>query len=257
MLPQPDVGPTRSATGSSGGRGAHPARVPFAAGVALVAVLGLLVGAAGWWLGDGRWTAVPPVVGVERGAAERLLLDADLAAAVTVARHDTVPAGVVSAVDPAPPARLRRGGRVTLTVSSGRPVVPAVNAGTAVDAAERAVRDAGLTPVRGRQEYSATAPAGTVVRTDPPAGTALPSDGRVALVTSKGVEPPRQVRVPFLLGRTVSDARAALAAAGLRADVEDVLPIGARPPDQAQVVAQDHGAGSLVDRGTVVVLRAL
>jgi serine/threonine-protein kinase len=132
-----------------------------------------------------------------------------------------------------------------------------VAAGTAVAAAEQAVRDAGLDPVHGRQEYSTTAPAGTVVRTDPPAGTALASGGRVTLVLSKGVAPPRQVRVPFLLGRTVTDARAALGAVGLSADVENGFPFGGRPEREAQVVQQSHGAGSLVDRGTTVVLRAL
>lgn len=229
----------------------------FAGVVGLVVVLGLLVAVAGWVLGDARWTSVPSVVGLERPAAERLLAEADLRVTVTEAHHDTVPAGVVTAVDPAPSGRLRRGDVVALTVSSGRPVVPAVASGTAVAAAEQAVRDAGLTPARGGEEYSPTAPAGTVVRTDPPAGTALPSGARVTLVTSKGVEPPRQVRVPFLLGRTVTEAKALLAAVGLEADVENGFGFGGRPEDEAQVLRQSHGAGSLVDRGTTVVLRAL
>jgi serine/threonine-protein kinase len=237
---------------------ARPRRWMFGAAVATVAVLGLLVAATGWWLGDGRWTAVPAVVGVERTAAERLLADADLVAAVTVGHDDGVAAGLVTSVDPAPPVRLRRGSTVRLTVSSGRPVVPAVTSGTAVAAAEQAVRDAGLRPARsGAQEYSATASAGTVVRTDPPAGTALPGGGRVTLVLSKGAEPPRQVRVPFLLGRSVTDATAALAALGLQAEVENGLPFGGRPADRAQVVRQSHGAGSMVDRGTTITLQAL
>jgi serine/threonine-protein kinase len=221
-------------------------------------VLGLLVGAAGWWLADGRWTSMPTVVGVERVAAERLLLAADLAATVSVARDDEVAAGLVSAVDPAPGARLLRGSAVRLTVSSGRPQVPAVAVGTPVAAAEQAVRDAGLTPTRSgsAREYSATAPVGSVVRTDPAAGTALPSGGRVTLVISRGAEPPRQVRVPLLIGRTAAEATAALAAVGLQAEVESGFPFGGRPDDEAQVVGQSHGPGSMVDRGTTITLRA-
>lgn len=230
----------------------------FGAWVSVVAVLGLLVGAAGWWLGAGRWTELPTVVGVERASAERLLLAADLVTNVTLARHDDVPAGTVSAVDPAPGARLLRGSTVTLTVSTGRPQVPAVAAGTSVGDAEAAIRAAGLTPARSgsAREYSATAPAGTVVRTDPAAGTALPGGGRVTLVLSRGAEPPRQVRVPFLVGRTVADATAALAAQGLDVEVENGFGFGARPADRAQVVGQSHGPGSMVDRGTTVTLRA-
>jgi serine/threonine-protein kinase len=230
----------------------------FGAWVSVVAVLGLLVGATGWWLGAGRWTEMPTLVGVERSSAERLLLAADLVATVTVARHDDIPAGMVSAVDPAPGARLLRGSTVRLTVSSGRPQVPAVAPGTAVADAEAAVRDAGLTPARSgsAREYSAAAPAGTVVRTDPPAGTALPGGGRVTLVLSKGAEPPRQVRVPLLVGRSAADATAALAAVGLQAEVENGWPFGGRPADEAQVVGQSHGPGSMVDRGTTITLRA-
>jgi serine/threonine-protein kinase len=238
------------------GRLRRRSRRVFGAWVSVVAVLGLLVGATGWWLGAGRWTEMPTVVGVERASAERLLLAADLVATVTVARHDDIPAGMVSAVDPAPGARLLRGSTVRLTVSSGRPQVPAVAAGTAVADAEAAIRNAGLTPARGGREYSATAPAGTVVRTEPPAGTALPGGGRVTLVLSKGVEPPRQVRVPLLVGRTVAEATAALTAAGLSAEVESGWPFGGRPADQAQVVGQSHGPGSMVDRGTTITLRA-
>ena len=230
----------------------------FGAWVSVVAVLGLVVGATGWWLGAGRWTEMPTVVGVERASAERLLLAADLVATVTVARHDEVAAGMVSAVDPAPGARLLRGSTVRLTVSSGRPQVPDVAPGTPIADAERAVRDAGLTPARSgsAREYSATAPVGTVVRTDPAAGTALPGGGRVTLVVSRGAEPPRQVRVPFLVGRTAAEATAALAAAGLQAEIENGFPFGGRPADEAQVVSQSHGPGSMVDRGTTIILRA-
>ncbi len=237
-------------------RDRHRGRRWFGAGVAAVVALGVLVGASGWWLGDGRWATTPRVVGLERAAAERLVAQADLAVTVDVVRHDTVAAGLVVAAEPTSDVRLPRGSTVALTVSSGRPVVPAVDPGTPLAAAEQAVRDAGLTPRVTRREYSDAVPAGTVARTDPPAGTALPSGAEVALVASRGPEPVRQVRVPFLVGRTVEDAEEELDDAGLEAQVENGLPIGGRPDDEAVVVQQSHGPGSQVDRGTVVTLRA-
>jgi serine/threonine-protein kinase len=234
--------------------------------MAVVATLGLLVGASGWWLGDGRWTTVPQVVGLERAAAERLLADADLTATVTVTRHDTLDAGLVAAVEPAGDRRLLRGDAVRLTVSGGRPVVPPVAGGTPVAAAEQAIREAGLEPGRAvRREYSTTVAAGTVIRSDPPAGTALRSGSEVALVVSRGPEPERQVRVPFLVGRTASAAVAALTELGLEVEVERAIPFDPGPlgpdpfdrDDGGRVVAQSHGAGSLVDPDTTVTLRTL
>ena len=231
----------------------------FGVGVSVVATLGLLVGAAGWWLGAARWTTVPGVVGMDRAAAEQLVTAADLVATVTVVHDDTVAAGRVAAEDPAADGRLRRGGTVRLTVSSGRPVVPPITAGTAVAAAAQAVRDAGLGPVKAtdRQEYSAAVPAGAVIRTDPPAGTALAGGSPVTLVVSRGPEPRRQVRVPFLIGRQTSDAIALLSALGLQAEIEPrVFPFG--PDDgSGHVISQDHGAASLVDPGTTITLRTL
>jgi hypothetical protein len=43
---------------------------------------------------------------------------------------------------------------------------------------------------------------------------------------------------------------------GLEAEVENAFPFGARSPDDAQVVNQSHGPGSMVDRGTTITLRA-
>jgi eukaryotic-like serine/threonine-protein kinase len=98
-----------------------------------------------------------------------------------------------------------------------------------------------------------------VVRTDPPAGTALPGGSGVTLVVSRGPEPRRQVRVPFLVGRSVRAATATLTSLGLEVDVERTLPFDRGPfgSDDGRVVSQDHGAGSLVDPGTTITLRVL
>ena len=56
----------------------------------------------------------------------------------------------------------------------------------------------------------------------------------MTLVVSKGAEPPRQVRVPLLVGRSAAEATAALAAVGLDAEVENAFPFGARSPDDGR-----------------------
>jgi serine/threonine-protein kinase len=133
-----------------------------------------------------------------------------------------------------------------------------VAAGTVVAAAEQLVRDAGLAPAGStRQEYSTAVPAGAVTRTDPPAGTALPSGSTVTLVVSRGPEPKRQVRVPFLIGRRTADATALLTGLGLQVELEPrPFPFGPDDGD-GRVVQQSHGAGSLVDPDTTITLRTL
>ena len=42
----------------------------------------------------------------------------------------------------------------------------------------------------------------------------------------------------------------------LQAEIENGFPFGGRPADDAQVVSQSHGPGSMVDRGTTIILRA-
>ncbi|MDT7652287.1 MAG: eukaryotic-like serine/threonine-protein kinase [Pseudonocardiales bacterium] len=232
----------------------------FGVWVAIVLVLCLLVGATAWWLGTGRWTAMPPLVGLEQTTAQQLLGQADLVASVTTAHDDGQPAGVVSATDPPPEARLLRGSTVLLTISAGRPTVPVVAAGTAVAVAEQAVRDAGLTPVRttDADQFSATVPAGAVLGTDPASGAALPIGAPVTLVVSRGPEPPAEtyrVEVPFVIGKRFDDAADKLGEAGLDAEEGSRgFPFGR---DNGRVIEQDPSAGSLVEPGTTVTLRTL
>jgi eukaryotic-like serine/threonine-protein kinase len=228
----------------------------FALVVAVVVVLALLVAVSAWWLGTGRWTAMPSVVGIDRAVAERLLAEADLVARVSETHDDAVGAGLVAATDPTASTRLLRGSEVRLTVSSGRPVVPAIAPGTGVAAAEQAVRDAGLTPVRAvdADEFSASVPEGAVVRTRPGAGAALPIGGPVTLVLSRGVEPPREIAMPFLIGEDAKDAVDELVDAGLQVEIEAQFPFGS---EDGTVVGQDPGPGARVPPGSTVVLTTL
>ncbi|GEL17181.1 Stk1 family PASTA domain-containing Ser/Thr kinase [Pseudonocardia asaccharolytica] len=230
----------------------------FAVWIAVLLVLGLIVGTAAWWLGTGRWTAMPSVIGLDRPTAERLLADADLVVSITEEHHDSVAADLVAAAEPAPDSRLLRGSEVRLTISTGRPVVPPVAPGATVAAAEQAVRDAGLVPVRSTdaREFSSTVPEGAVIRTGPAAGTELSIGGSVTLVVSKGAQPqPMLVEVPNVLGDKARSAAETLSDAGLRVVVESNFPFGRR--ENGRVVAQSPAPGAEVPPGTAVSLTTL
>ncbi|MEU7817921.1 Stk1 family PASTA domain-containing Ser/Thr kinase [Pseudonocardia sp. NPDC049154] len=256
-----DRGPGRHGTASAPRPDALPdhriarrrGRRVFALWIVLLLLLGLVVGGAAWWLGSGRWTSMPAVVGLDRSAAEQLLTQADLAWSVTEQHHDDVAADRVAAADPAVDSRLLRGSSVTLTVSTGRPVVPAIAEGSTVEQAQQVLQAAQLTPATSASaaEFSGTVPQGAVLRTDPPAGTPLPIGGSVTLVLSKGVEPPAEVDVPLVIGDRLDEARKRLERRGLEVDVERGFPFGRENP---RVVNQDPGPGTAVEEGSTVTL---
>ncbi len=234
----------------------------FGVFVAIVTVLALLVAATAWWLGSGRWTAMPALVGMEQATAQQLLGSVDLVGSIDTAFDDALQEGLVAATDPPSAARLLRGSTVTLVVSTGRPTVPAIAPGTATAAAEAAVRAAGLEPVRSTDAaaFSAGVPQGAVIRTRPPAGAELAVGAPVTLVVSKGVEPPpAQVRVPFVLGEEFGAAEDALR--GVELDAEERPAFGGGGGglgrDDGTVIEQSPGAGAMVDAGTTVVLTTL
>ena len=91
----------------------------------------------------------------------------------------------------------------------------------------------------------ATPPAGTVVRSDPAAGTGVPVGGRVTLYTSTGVPATSQVTVPYLGGLDAAQARLAAARLGLRV----VAGGGA-----GTVREQTPAPGSLTPRGAEIAV---
>ncbi|WP_224390780.1 Stk1 family PASTA domain-containing Ser/Thr kinase [Pseudonocardia sp. ICBG1293] len=239
----------------------------FALWMVLLLLLAALAGTGAWWLGSGRWTTMPAVTGLDREQATVLVADSDLTPTVTERADDDVAPDLVAQVDPAPQTRVLRGTTVTLVVSTGRPAVPDVPAGSAVDTAEDAVRRAGLTPVQSTtaSEYSTEVPAGAVVRTDPPAGTRLAGGAPVTLVTSRGTEPappppppPAEssapVSVPFVIGMRADEASELLRQEGFDVDVERSFPFGRR---DGHVVGQDPGAGGDAEPGDTITLTVL
>lgn len=234
--------------------GRPPGRSPlrrraWVVGLIAVLVLGLVAAAGGWWF-SGRWTAAPTVVGLTRAAAENAVRDAGLTPLVIDRHDDAVPSGQVAASDPTAGARVLSGADVQLTVSSGRPVVPTIAPGTPVDIATGTLSAADLTPRTGdTPAHDDAVPAGSVLRTDPAAGTTLTVGADVTLVLSAG---PAPVDVPDVIGRSQADATGVLTAAGLRAGT--ITSRFDADVDAGTVLQTDPGVGRQAPRGSAVDL---
>jgi len=218
----------------------------FALWTAVILVVACLVGGAAWWLGSGRYIQVPRVVGETEAVATQVLRGADLSPEVSRQLDDNAPAGTVISSEPQQGSRILSGRSVQLVVSLGRPKVPDVAAGTGVDEAESAVREAKLRPVHdaSADQYHPSIPEGGLIALQPGAGTELPISSEVRLVVSKGPQPQP---IPDVTGAPRDQAFAALQAAGFE------------PYDAGQQFADNVEAGHVISTdpaaGTVVELR--
>jgi serine/threonine-protein kinase len=209
-----------------------------------VLLLGSIIGAGAWLLSDSGTptVAVPQLVGQTQAAAGTTLRSLKLTPQYPATeRHNSVPSGSVIRTDPPGGSQVQPGTAVTVVISSGRPSVPDIQPGMAVAAAEQAIKDQQLTPVRGGQDYSADVPKGAVVSVTPLPGTQLDIGGQVTIVLSKGPSP---LPVPSVVGQSQDDAFNTLRQAGFDPvlagdEFSDSVPAGA-------VTRTDPAAGTTV-----------
>ena len=225
-------------------------RRAFIAWVVIVLMLASAVGVGAWWLGSGRWTVVPNLMGLQRGAVVGALSSADLKANLTDDHNDTVPGNTVVRSDPAPGQRALRGSDITVVISLGHPVVPDVPTGSTPDEAQRAVQQADLTPRldQGAARFDDTVPEGAVIALAPVSGTVLTVGAPVTVVLSKG---PAPTTVPDVRGLRQAEALSALAHAGLNPQVQRQF------DDQiagGYAIGTDPKAGAGTARGANVIL---
>lgn len=216
--------------------------------VAVVAALTLLVGIGGWWLGVGRYSAVPPIAGLTAEQATEAIIEAGFTSQTKPKASDTVPVGGVVGSDPPAGAKITKGSTVSVLVSNGKPKVPAVQPGDDIDSVIAQIEDAGLTPVRAG-ETGSTAPEGTLAKVEPQPGTVLPLNGQVKVYTSNGSQP---VQVPDVRGKTVEEAEAALAAVGIT--VRSTTESYDKTIEAGSVISTDPVEGTTIDPGQGVSL---
>ena len=138
-------------------------------------------------------------------------------------QHDeAIPPNSLIATDPAAGAMIPPGSTVKLIVSDGPAprTVPSIPSGLTYDQAAAAIAAVQLKPVQAG-DFSDTVAAGGVIRTDPPAGSAVARDSNVSVVISKG---PQFIVVPYVVGQTVENGGGLINSLGLVADIQGFQP---------------------------------
>nr|WP_235681111.1 PASTA domain-containing protein [Tomitella gaofuii] len=222
---------------------------------ALIAVLAILLGVAGWWFGSGRLTTVPTITGMDKAAVLAAVQDANLDPDIRGVYSDSAPVDQVLGINPSGGTRVSRGSTVSVSVSLGRPSIPQLSGDTSVRAVMARLKERSLKPTMGSDEYSVTVPADHVIRIAPASGTVVPVGSAVTVTASKGPPP---VHIPDVAGKTPEEATKILADAHLRVGGQRT----AFDPevDGGRVSATDPARGEVVDadsRVTLVISNAI
>ncbi|MFE1177571.1 Stk1 family PASTA domain-containing Ser/Thr kinase [Streptomyces sp. NPDC058773] len=219
--------------------------------ITVIAAVLLLLGAGTgvWYINSGQFTTVPAVLDMPQAKAERTLRDEGLDVKVVRGFSSNVERGHVMKTDPENGRRIRGTDTVTITVSRGPDIVTVPDlSGTPVADAKRKLRDLGLVPGTETRTFSNEVAKGSVIGTDPAAGTKRRPDTAVALTISRGAE----VEVPGVLGSERADATETLRAAGLK------VRFAAEPvhstQDKGTVARQTPAEGKKLGKGDTVTL---
>ena len=216
--------------------------------LALALLLAATAGLGAWWFGWARYTSTPGVLGLGKAAAVQKIeaagLDVELGHR---AYSETVPAGRVVDTDPDAGSRILDGGTVTVVLSLGkeRYDVPKTR-GLTEDQAQDAITGTHLTFGETIGRWSETVPEGTILGSNPKAGTTLRPGVAVDLFVSKG---PRPLHVRDWTGKDADRAEKALTAQGLEVDrsTEEFSDSVA----EGRVISQEPSSGTLFRGDTV------
>ena len=215
----------------------------------VIALLAAAVGFGGWWMGSGRYTAVPATEGLDRVAATSAIEAAGLDTSITGQYSDTAPVDRLLGTDPVAGSRIAKDASVALLVSLGQPSVPDLAAGATADSVRQSLTARTFTIVDGGEAFSSSAAAGQVAALDPAPGTTLPVGSSVKVIVSKGSPP---VEIPDIAGRSESEARAELDRLGIT--VASVQTVFDADTDAGDAITTDPAPGTTVRAGTSVTL---
>ncbi|MFJ6751921.1 MULTISPECIES: Stk1 family PASTA domain-containing Ser/Thr kinase [unclassified Streptomyces] len=214
---------------------------------AVLLVLG--VGAGVWYINYGQFTTVPAVLDMSQAKAEKTLRDEGLGVKVARGFSSNVERGHVMATDPATGGQIRGTGTVTLTVSRGPDIVTVPDlSGTPLANARRKLKDLGLTPGTVHRAFNEEVARGTVIRTDPAAGSKRRPDTAVGLTVSRGAE----LDIPGVVGDERADAAAELREAGFKVKFASA-PVFS-PEDKGTVARQSPGDDRTGGEGDTITL---
>lgn len=159
--------------------------------------------------------------------------------------------GHIVSQDPAGGEMIREGGaiKVNVSIGLGDGTVPDL-VGNDREDAESLLEAAGFT-LGSVTEQASDEDAGTILSQDPSAGSEAEKGSAVNIVVSDGSK--AQASVPFLIGRTVSDARSALSNAGLQ--MGDISYDYSNTYAEGEIMWQQYDANAQLERGTSVRVR--
>ncbi|WP_027502242.1 Stk1 family PASTA domain-containing Ser/Thr kinase [Rhodococcus sp. UNC363MFTsu5.1] len=215
----------------------------------VILLLGVAVGFGGWWMGSGRYAAVPSIDGLDRASATSTIEAAGLSTEIRGEYSNSAPVDTLLGTDPAAGSRVPKESVVALLVSLGRPAVPELPAGGDPDQVERVLRERTFVPVEGGEAFSTKVPNGGVAALKPGPGTVLDVGSQVQMIRSKGSPP---VRMPDVRGKSADEARAALDAVGITVgETREEFDSGV---DGGDVIGTDPSTGTEVGAGSSVTL---
>jgi eukaryotic-like serine/threonine-protein kinase len=192
---------------------------------------------------------IPDVTGETLDDAQQRLADAGFQYRVLQETSDTVDAGKVTRTDPPVGTSADKGSAVKLYASAGKEQVEIPDvAGMDPVQAGSTLGAKSLNPKRVEMP-SDTVDAGSVIGTDPPAGTKVAKGSDVQLFVSTGKE---QVRVPSVVGLSKTDATNELQAAGFQVIVREVTVLD--PNNAGKVIAQSPTQDSKAAKGSAVTI---
>ncbi|MEU6713865.1 Stk1 family PASTA domain-containing Ser/Thr kinase [Nonomuraea sp. NPDC046802] len=256
---QNPVPPYEYGEGEGGGRGgrrrANNGGGNTAVKTALWIVIPLLIIGGFIWVGyvvfgqGGSSTAdtqvtIPVLASQESDFAKKQLEDLELTVEV-VEQFDDADKGTVIKTEPAGNTKVNKQSTVKLFVSKGTEKIKVPDGLVGLQQAEAMAKleEAGL---RGSIKTRASTRAqGTVLATEPKAGTSIEKDGTVTLFVPKDLS-----EVPDVTGLTVKDAQAQLKSAGLKSRTSP------QPSDQPEgtVIQMNPGPGTKLPANTTITL---
>ncbi|MFJ7195893.1 MULTISPECIES: Stk1 family PASTA domain-containing Ser/Thr kinase [unclassified Streptomyces] len=159
--------------------------------------------------------------------------------------------GTVIKQNPVGNSKAEKNSEVTITVAKqAMPDLPDVR-GRTIDQALAQLSPLGFTNIS-QTQVDSSEPAGTVIDQTPAGPSKQAKDVQIVLKVSKGPQQPEQTTVPDLQGKTLGEAKALLAGAGLQ-----LGQVQGPNDDNAKVIAFQPNTGQQVDKNSAVNVQTL
>lgn len=194
---------------------------------------------------------VPKIIGLDKAAAEKLVLSKHLTFVVTAEENSDQPKGTVIICFPDEGTEIKANGEVRVRISKGLEgfKMPSVK-GLDKNSAKASIEENGLVLGNTTEDFSDTVAMGNVISQDPLEDDLVQKGDRVDLVISKGPEV-KLTSVPNLFGLSLDKATASLQGSNLT--LGDQKPIITNDQSQdGKISSQNIEANTSVQQGSSV-----